>query len=110
MKKSTLSTIYTVMSQNDFLNKEEIMAEIAKELNRGAEEKARKANEYESAKEVVFNAIANEAHTIAEIFEIVKDELPSGFTKNKIQYGLTHLWSDEIAKVEGKVNSYMVRA
>ena len=43
-------------------------------------------------------------------FEDCDGALPEGFTKSKLQYAITRLWKDEVTKVEGKVNSYAIKA
>ena len=48
--------------------------------------------------------------TIAQLFEACKNELPEGFTKARVQYGITHQWAENVVKTEGKVNSYSLRA
>ena len=108
MTKNSLSTIYSVLSAYDFDNKETIMAELDKEINRYAEQKAQKAQEYESVKDAIFNAlrIAGKPVTLAEIWNECSGNLPDGFTRNKVQYGLTKLWKDEIHIVKDKVNMY----
>lgn len=47
--------------------------------------------------------------TVAEIFAECEKELPNGFTKNQIGYGLTHYWTDSVVKIEGKVNTYRLK-
>ena len=110
MKKTSYETIYAFLTASNFDNAE-AMADLEKEINRGAEAKARKANEYEVAKPIVFETIrvAGVPVTVAEIFDHCQNELPEGFTKARVQYGLTHQWADEVVKTEGKVNSYSLR-
>lgn len=110
MKKSSYEAIYTTLTAINYDNAE-VMEDLRKELNRGAEVKARKANEYEQAKEAVFESIriAGKPVTVAEIFEDCQGNLPEGFTKNKVNYGLTHYWTDAVVKIEGKVNTYTMK-
>lgn len=110
MKKTSYETIYAFLTASNFDNAE-VMADLEKEINRGAEAKARKANEYEEAKAVVFATLrlAGKPVTVAEIFEDCESNLPEGFTKARVQYGLTHQWADEVVKTEGKVNTYSLR-
>lgn len=110
MKKASYEAIYNALTAINFDNAE-VMEDLRKELNRGAEAKAKKANEYEQAKEVVLATIriANAPVTVAEIFESCENDLPEGFTKNKVNYGLTHYWTDAVEKIEGKVNSYRIK-
>ena len=111
MKKTSFEAIYEALSAINYDNTE-IMDELRKEINRGAEAKAQKASEYEEAKPIVFEAmrVAGKPVTVAEIFEHCEGELPTGFTKARVQYGLSHQWANEVTKTEGKVNSYSLRA
>jgi hypothetical protein len=36
----------------------------------------------------------------------VKDTVPEGMSKSKVQYALRELWAAEVVKIEGKVNEY----
>ena len=111
MKKSSYETIYSALVAFNYSNTD-ILEELQKEINRGAEAKAKKANEYDVAKAVIFSALAStdEPMTIAQLFEACKNELPEGFTKARVQYGITHQWAENVVKTEGKVNSYSLRA
>ena len=86
----------------------EIKAELEAELNKGAVAKAEKAASYDAAWDAVCEVFAQTTAplTVAEIFEAVEANLPDGFTKGKVQYGLTHNWADKIVKIEGKPNTY----
>jgi hypothetical protein len=44
--------------------------------------------------------------TCGELWESIEDSVPDGITKGKVQYALSHLWQDEIVKIEGKPNTY----
>ena len=107
MRKNTLSTIASILTNIDFENKTEIMDELMKDINRGVEAKASKMAEYDAAVEPVMNVLrmTTAPLTVAEIFDACEG-LPEGFTKNKVSYGLTHYWADRVVKVEGKVNTY----
>ena len=109
MKKATMNTILSLIANIDTDEANQARAEITAELNKGAEEKARNAELYASAKEVVMAELGttDEAVTISELYDAVADKLPEGMTKGKLQYAVTRLWvGDGIAKVEGKVNTY----
>lgn len=110
MKKTTLSAIYSALKGIDF--DAELLAEVEKELNKGEEQKAKNAELYEQAKAIVFGALANVSApvTIGELYDEIAEALPEGFTKGKVQYAVTRLWSDEIVKTEGKVNAYSLKA
>ena len=104
MKKASLSAIYSALKGIDFDS--EILAEVEKELNKGEEKKAKNAEAYEAMHDVIVGALSDTPVTCAELFESIESELPEGATKGKVQYALTHLWSDEIVKIEGKPNTY----
>ena len=108
MKKATLSTIYDALKSINF--DPEVLAEVEKELNRGEAEKAKNAELYAQAKAIVLGALSDTPVTLSEIYDEVANDLPTGFTKGKVQYAITRLWADEVTKVEGKVNTYARKA
>lgn len=106
MKKVTMTTILSLIADIDTPEAEEVRAELNAELNRGAEEKARNAEQYEAAKGVVMEALTDVDATIGELYDAIADKLPEGFSKGKLQYAVTRLWKDELIRTEGKVNTY----
>lgn len=108
MKNTTYATVYSFLTANGFDNAE-ILAEFEKEINRNADAKQAKDALYAKAKEVVLPVMDGPA-TISEIYEAVEKDLPEGFTKGNLQYAITRLWKDDIAKTEGKVNLYARKA
>ena len=106
MKKATLSTIYSALLDAGYESTDPIMEEITKEINRGAEAKAKNAEVYESIHDLVVGNLADAPCTCAELYEVIKDELPEGMSRGKVQYALNNLWKDEIVKIEGKPNTY----
>ena len=109
MKKATMNTILSLIANIDSEDANAVRAELNAELNKGAEEKARNAELYASAKEVVMAELGttDEAVTISELYDAVADKLPDGMTKGKLQYAVTRLWlNDGIVRIEGKVNTY----
>lgn len=108
MKKATYEAIYATLSSVEFESKETIMAELYKEIHKGEETKAIKVALYEMAKPIVLEGlrVAGTPVTIAELYEEIKGDLPEGFTKAQVQYGISHYWTGEITKHEGKVMSY----
>ena len=105
MTKNSLTAIFNALTAIDFEGKETAMAELEKEIHRGEAEKAAKVALYEAAKDVVLSVL-DKPMTIADAYEACKDELPRGFTKAQMQYGLTHYWADDVIKTTGKVNEY----
>ena len=106
MKKATMNAITNVLSSIDFENKDAILAELNAEINRGADAKAQKWAEYDAMKPIVLDALSDTPVTIAELYDAVRDELPEGFSKGKLQYAVTKLWVDEIVKIDGKPSTY----
>ena len=104
MKKATLSAIYSALKGIDF--DADMLAEVEKELTKGDAEKAKNAEAYESIHELVVGSLSAVPVTIAELWDAIKDEVPAGITKGKVQYAVTHLWESEIVKIEGKPNTY----
>ena len=111
MTKNMLTSLVAYLNGETVDNIAEIKEALEAELNRGAEKAQKNRELYESAKEVIFEGmrVAGTPVTIAELYEEIKDELPEGFGKSKVQYAVTRLWSDEIAKTEGNVNSYSIK-
>lgn len=108
MTKNTLSALVSIVTASAVENKDAILAELNKELNRGADKAAQKMAEYDAAWEVVNAVFAQTSNTltVAELMEACEDTLPEGFTKGKLSYALTHYWADRVVKVEGKTNAY----
>ena len=105
MKKATFEAIKTALTNFGYTDTD-VLAEIDKEINKGAEQKAKNAEAYESIHDIVMSTLTSAPATVAEIWEAIEDKVPEGITKGKVQYALTHLWGDEIVKVEGKPNGY----
>ena len=105
MKKATFEAIKTALTNFGFAD-EDILAELDKEINKGAEAKAKNAEAYDAIHDIVVGALSAVPVTVAELWESIEDEVPEGITKGKVQYALTHLWQDEIVKIEGKPNTY----
>ena len=105
MKKATFEAIKTALTSFGYADAD-VLAELDKEINKGAEVKAKNAEAYEAIHDIVIGALTSAPATVAEIWDAIEDEVPAGITKGKVQYALTHLWGDEIVKVEGKPNGY----
>ena len=108
MKRDTLSTIYTALLDSGYESTDPIMEEIYKEINKNAEAKAAKEQEYATAWEVVRGVMFNTPQplTAADIFAEAEEDLPEGFSRNKVSYGLTHYWKDFVEVTDGKPKMY----
>ena len=105
MKKITMETIRTALVNFGYDN-QEVMDELTAEINRDAEEKAARAAAYEAVHDTIVSNLSDTPATCTELYDAIKKDLPSDFSKGKLQYALTHLWQDEIVKVPGKPNGY----
>jgi len=110
MKKVTMNTILSLISSIDTAEAEQVRAELNAELNKGAAKAEANRALYDAAKEVVIGALSETPVTAAELFDEVKDNLPEGFTKAKVQYALTHYWEADVTKIEGSPNTYAAKA
>ena len=110
MKKSTLSSIVALLN-GEAVDTAALKAEVEAELNKGAEKAQANRDLYDAAHDAVIEVLrdATAPVTMSELYEAVEGNLPEGMTKGKVQYAVTRLWVDEIAKTEGKVNSYSLR-
>ena len=106
MKKSTMEALLVYLANEDNANIVEIRNEIEAELNKGAEKAAKNRAMYDAAKVVVVSGLTDTPVTVAELFESIKDSLPEGFTRSKVQYGITNYWADEVVKHEGRPATY----
>ena len=111
MKKATLIAIKNALTDYGYMDSD-VLSELNREITKGEAEKVKNAELYEQAKAIVFGALAKVSApvTIGELYDEIAEALPEGFTKGKVQYAVTRLWSDEIAKTEGKVNTYSLKA
>ena len=78
----------------------------AKKQAKQAEKAAAKVDAYETIHDLLMDILSDKPMTVAEIFTAGEGDWPEGTTKNKISYGLTHYWADEVVKIEGKPNQY----
>ena len=115
MKKATLQYLVNYMNDEIGMNggeadtdAEYVAArdELVAELNKGQAQKDKNAEAYESIHSLIVDTLSDTPVTCGEVWESIKDDVPDGITKGKVQYALTHLWQDEIVKIEGKPNTY----
>ena len=105
MKKLSLIAIKNALVGFGYAD-EEILAELEKEITKGEAAKAKNAEAYEALHDVIMENLSATPCTVAELWDTIQDEVGEGVTKGKVQYALTHLWQDEIVKIEGKPNTY----
>lgn len=105
MKKLSLVAIKNALVGYGYAD-EEILAELTKEITKGDAQKEANAKAYDAIHDIVIGALSAVPVTVAELWDTIETEVPDGITKGKVQYALTHLWQDEIVKIEGKPNTY----
>ena len=105
MKKLSLVAIKNALVGFGYAD-EDILAELDKEITKGDAQKAKNAETYEALHDFIVGNLTDAPCTVAELWDVIKDDVPEGTTKGKVQYALTHLWQDEIVKIEGKPNTY----
>ena len=104
MKKNTLVAIANYLKNVPELAAE--YAEVQAELDKNAEKAQANRELYAAAREVVIGALTDKPVTLAELWKAVKDAVPEGLTKSKVQYALRELWAADVVKIEVKVNEY----
>ena len=108
MKNSTIKTIYAILTgaNTDEAEKLAVIRELEDDFAKQAEKASAKLDTYETIHDVVMAHLGDKPMTVAEIFTAGEGDWPEGTTKNKISYGLTHYWENEVVKIQGKVNEY----
>lgn len=104
MKKTTMTTIAAYIKNVPELTAE--YAELQAELDKNAEKAQANRDLYAATHDVVMATLSDKPMTMAELWEAMKDNVPEGMTKSKVQYALRELWATEVVKIEGKVNEY----
>lgn len=106
MKKATLETIRTALTDLGYENTE-VLAELDAELNKGAEEKAARAAAYAGIHDIVVDNLTDTPVCLNDLWPEIEGEITAkGMTKHNVQYALNNLWQDEIVKIAGKPNTY----
>lgn len=111
MKKNVFEMVWNMVNGNPVEDMETLRNEINAEHDKLAEKATAKASIYDAAKPIVLGAMSAVPLTAKEIFEKVDEDLPEGFSINKMIYAFRTEWADEVVKHEnGKgVNTYSRR-
>ena len=83
MKKTTMTAIVTALTAIDSEKYSDLIAEVNAELNKGAEQKQKNAEAYESIHDLIVENLGDTPCTCAELYEVIKDELPTGMGKGE---------------------------
>lgn len=106
MKKVTLETLVAYLNGATVTNLDEIKAELEAELGRGKAKADANRALYAEMGEAVLKVLASSNDPLTA--QDLADE--TGYPKGKVVYGLSHYWTDSVQKIEGKVNSYVLKA
>ncbi len=108
MKRNTIQSLVNYLTEKNDDYMMDIKAELEAELNKGAEAKAAKDATYDAAWDAVREVLTMTTAplTVAEITEEAAANLPDGFGKGRVLYGLNHQWAGYVVKIEGKPNTY----
>ena len=107
MKKATLDAIRVTLLNLGVEETNPMVVELNAELNKGAEEKAARAEAYAGIHDVVVDNLTDTPVTCSDLWgEIEGEVIAKGMTKHNVQYALNNLWQDEIVKIAGKPNTY----
>ena len=114
MKKNVMSALNTIACNADAieflksmfpeLDIVTTMTEVKAEYAKNAAKSEANAKTYAAAKEPVFAVMSSIPMTVKEIFAAAEDELPEGFTPNKVQWALLNLWNGEVVITENGKN------
>lgn len=107
MKKNTMKSIVAYIEANAVEELYEVRDEIQAELAKDEAKAQANRDLYAVAHDIIMSALPTETPvTITELYDEIADSLPDGFSKGKVQYAVTRMWTDEIVKHEGKTNGY----
>lgn len=106
MKKVTIEALVAYLNGETVTNLDEIKAELEAELNKGKAQKEANQAIYIEIHDAVIKALTSAENPVTA--QELADE--TGCPKGKIVYGLSHYWGEEIEKIEGKVNTYTLKA
>lgn len=106
MKKSTIQTLVSYLTEKNDESMSEILAELSAELEKGQAKADANRKAYAEMHDAVMEVLRSA--TLPVTAQEIAEE--TGISRGKIVYGLTHLWSDEIVKTEGKVSTYALKA
>ena len=107
MKKATLEAIRDTLIDLGVDDTDPMVVELNAELNKGAAEKAARAEAYEGIHRIVVDNLSETPITCADLFTEIETEVTAkGMTRYNVQYALNNLWADEIEKIPGKPNTY----
>lgn len=103
MKKSTIETMISYLNGAD-VDTAELRNILQAELDKMTEKARENANAYDNVRDLVLSVMSTTPMTVAEIYDKISTDLPEGFSRNKVSYGLLHQWADKVEKHENGKN------
>ena len=108
MTKNTLTTLVAYLNSHDIPELADVTAELNAEVAKNEAKRDANRQMYADAHDVVIAVMSETPMTVADIFSACENQLPEGFSKSKVQYGLLNIWSNEVVKIPNPkgVNTY----
>lgn len=100
MKKSTLESVINYLNGDTSVDVAELRNTLVAEYNHLNEKALANADLYASARETVLDALTDTPITVADLFNKIEADLPEGFSRGKVQYGLLHQWREDVTVTE----------
>jgi DNA-binding transcriptional regulator GbsR (MarR family) len=105
MKKTTMETILSLISDINTAEAEEVRSELEAELSKGKAKADANRALYAEMREKVLEVLTNSTTPLTA--KDIAEE--TGLAQGKVVYGLTRLWTEEVVKdSSGKVTTYTV--
>ena len=105
MKKSTLESIRNYLNGDETIDLSVLKKEINDEWERTTAKSRANADLYATASPIVEKVLDTIPRTSKEIFALCENELPEGFTANKVQYLILHQLAAKVEKHENGKNA-----
>lgn len=105
MKKSTLKSLVSYLTEKNDQSMQDILAELTAELERGKEKADANRKVYAEMHDAVMEVLKSASLPVSA--QEIADE--TGLARGKIVYGLTNYWADEVEKVVGKTSTYQIK-
>lgn len=105
MKKSTLKSLVSYLTEKNDPSMQDILTELTTELERGKEKADANRKVYAEMHNAVMEVLKSASLPVSA--QEIADE--TGLARGKIVYGLTNYWADEVEKIPGKTNTYKVK-
>lgn len=114
MKKNTMIALHTIAKSAAAIDSlkqlfpgldiSTTFAEVEAEYAKNCAKSEANAKAYAAAKVPVFAVLSDTPQTVKDIFAAAEDDLPEGFSPNKIQWALLNLWNDEVKAIDNGKN------